>query len=64
VYDCLKKAQVIPQEIDVVLKVGRSSNNLFVDEMLQRIFSGHIRGIDVFTSVASGLAVAAENLFD
>jgi len=62
--DCLKKAQISPQEIDVVLKVGGSSNNFFVDEMLRRIFPGHIRGTDVFTSVVSGLAVAAESLSD
>jgi hypothetical chaperone protein len=62
--DCLRSAQVSPEDIDVVLKVGGSSNNLFVDEMLRRTFPGQIRGTDVFTSVVSGLAVAADDLLD
>lgn len=62
--DCLKSAQVKPDDIDVVLKVGGSSNNLFVDEMLRRTFPGQIQGTDVFTSVVSGLAVAANDLLD
>jgi len=62
--ECLKFAQVKPDDIDVVLKVGGSSNNSFVDEMLRKIFPGQIRGTDVFTSVVSGLAVAADDLLD
>ncbi len=62
--ECLRLAQVKLDDIDVVLKVGGSSNNLFVGEMLTRTFPGQMRGTDVFTSVVSGLAVAADNLLD
>lgn len=62
--NCLRQAQITPQEIDIVLRVGGSSNNPFVSEILQRIFPSDIKVTDVFTSVVSGLAVAAENLSD
>jgi hypothetical chaperone protein len=59
---CLTAAQVEPDDIDVALKVGGSSNNLFVDKMLAGTFSGEIQRTDVFTSVTSGLAVAANDI--
>jgi len=59
--NCLRQAQITPQEIDVILKVGGSSNNLFVGEMLGKVFPGHIRSTEIFTSVVSGLAIAAKN---
>jgi hypothetical chaperone protein len=64
IVECLRRAQISPQEIDVVLKVGGSSSNNFVDEILQRTFPDQIKKVDVFTSVVSGLALAAENLFN
>jgi hypothetical chaperone protein len=61
IQECLRKAQLEPKEIDVVLKTGGSSNNGFVDALLGNIFTGNIRSSDIFTSVVSGLAIAAEN---
>lgn len=62
--ECLKQAQVDPGDIDVVLKTGGSSNNVFIESLLRRIFPSNIRSTDVFTSVAAGLALASDQFFD
>jgi hypothetical chaperone protein len=64
IIECLNRAQVKPDEIDIILKTGGSSNNLFVDELLERVFKkGKIQSSDIFTSVVAGLSIAAADFY-
>ncbi len=63
IMECLKRAQIKPDEIDIILKTGGSSNNLFVDQLLAKIFNKKIQSSDIFTSVVAGLSIAANNLY-
>jgi hypothetical chaperone protein len=56
----LHTAGVTPQQIDVVLRTGGSSRvPAFVRMLEQRFGAARLREMDVFTGVASGLAIAA-----
>ncbi|MBI5879524.1 MAG: Hsp70 family protein [Chloroflexi bacterium] len=56
----LADAQVEPDDIDVVLRTGGSSQIPAVQAMLERAFgAGKVHKQDVFTSIVSGLALAA-----
>jgi hypothetical chaperone protein len=56
----LRTAGVTPQQIDVVLRTGGSSRvPAFVRMLEQRFGAARLREMDVFTGVASGLAIAA-----
>ncbi len=59
--EALRQAGVRPQQIDVVLRTGGTSLTPCIQALLERRFGPDvIREQDVFTSVVSGLAVAAE----
>jgi hypothetical chaperone protein len=56
----LRAAGVTPQQVDVVLRTGGSSRvPAFVRMLEQRFGAARLREMDVFTGVASGLAIAA-----
>lgn len=60
-FESLRMAGITQQDIDVVLKVGGSSSNRFVDGLLTSIFKGKINSLELFTSVVSGLAIVGNN---
>ena len=62
--ECLTRAQLKPDLVDAVLKVGGSSQNIFVDKILADNFGGKIESDNVFTSVVAGLSIAASEIFD
>jgi len=62
--ECLNRAQIRTDEVDIVLKTGGSSNNRFVHQLLTKIFEdGKIKSSDMFTSVVAGLSIAAADIF-
>lgn len=62
VTETLKRGQVKAEEIDIVVKVGGSSNISFVRDILIEIFN-QVEDYDSFTSIVSGLSLAANKLF-
>lgn len=62
--ECLNRAQLKPEEVDAVLKVGGSSNNRFIDNILKSNFQTKIEDDNVFTSVVAGLSIAASEFFE
>ena len=62
VRETLKKAQLGPKDIDVVIRVGGSSNNQFTNSLLSKIFD-RVESPDIFTSVVAGLSIAANEVF-
>ncbi|MBI2021633.1 Hsp70 family protein [Candidatus Daviesbacteria bacterium] len=60
--ECLRRAQLTPDNIAIALKVGGSSNNVFVNEILSKYFDT-VEESDIFNSVVGGLAIAARELF-
>ena len=58
VHETLQRAQVSPQDIDIVLRTGGSSLIPAVHQLLSRYFGDRIVQYDPFTSVAAGLAIA------
>lgn len=57
--ECLNRAQLDTQQVDAILKVGGSSNNRFIDEILKSNFQTKIEDDNVFTSVVAGLSIAS-----
>lgn len=55
----LERARLAPGEVDVVIRTGGTSEILAVRALLEGMFAGRVEGHDPFTSVASGLAIAA-----
>jgi hypothetical chaperone protein len=61
--ECLRLANLKPEQIEAVLKVGGSSSNNFVDNILNDIFKPEVESDNVFTSVVAGLSIAASEIF-
>jgi hypothetical chaperone protein len=60
VMDTLSLAGFTPDQVDVVVKTGGSSNIPLFNNMLARIFGqAHLKSSDTFSSVTSGLALLA-----
>ena len=58
----LAAAVLRPAEIDPVLRVGGSSRiPCYIDLLAERFGSEKLQEMDVFTSVAAGLAIAAQD---
>lgn len=62
--ECLKKAGFKSNQVDAVLKVGGSSNNAFTNDILSGFFSNKVEDGNVFTSVVTGLSIAASEIFE
>jgi len=60
--ECLHKAQLRPEDIDLVLRVGGSSCNPFAEQMLKKIFD-KVEDTEPLTSVVAGLSLAASEIF-
>ena len=58
VQETLEKANLVPSDIDIVLRTGGSSLIPAVHRMLDERFTGRVVDHDPFTSVAAGLAIA------
>jgi len=58
VQETLEKANLVPSDIDIVLRTGGSSLIPAVHRMLDERFAGRVVDHDPFTSVAAGLAIA------
>ncbi len=54
----LERACITPQEVDVVIRTGGTSEIIAVRALLDEFFPGRVEGHDPFTSVAAGLAIA------
>jgi hypothetical chaperone protein len=54
----LERACITPQEVDVVIRTGGTSEIMAVRALLDEFFPGRVEGHDPFTSVAAGLAIA------
>lgn len=54
----LSAAGLRDRDVDAVVRTGGSSQIPAVERLLERRFPGRVRGHDVFTSVAGGLAIA------
>jgi len=63
VEETLKQAEAVPKDIDVVISVGGSSRNQFVESFLSKTF-GKIVKPDAFTSVVAGLSIAAKDIYN
>lgn len=61
--ETLLRAQLKPSDVDLVLKVGGSSKNLFVDNLLRDIFL-RVEETDTFTSVVAGLSIASGEIYN
>ena len=57
--ETLRKSQIDPSSIDVVLRTGGSSLIPAVKQILDHKFPGKVVEHDPFTSVALGLAIAS-----
>lgn len=55
----LAKANILPAQVDVVIRTGGSSEIVAVRNLLDDLFPGKVVGHDPFTSVACGLAIAS-----
>jgi hypothetical chaperone protein len=58
IHQVLTQANLKPEEIDVVVRTGGSSQITAVKRQLERFFPGKVTEHDPFTSVAGGLAIA------
>jgi hypothetical chaperone protein len=54
----LKRANLPPEAIDLVIRTGGSSQIVAVQTLLETLFPGKVTEHDPFTSVAGGLAIA------
>ncbi len=59
VAEVLKRANKSPDDIDVVIRTGGSSQIAGVKKLLENQFPGKVTEHDPFTSVAAGLAIAS-----
>jgi hypothetical chaperone protein len=57
-HETLNRAKLKPDEIDLVVRTGGSSQIVAVKLLLERFFPGKVTEHDPFTSVAGGLAIA------
>ncbi len=57
--EVLDLARVSPDDIDIVIRTGGSSQIAAVKRLLERHFPGKVTEHDPFTSVAAGLAIAS-----
>jgi hypothetical chaperone protein len=55
----LRKAKLVPDQVDAVLMTGGSSLVPAVQKLVQRIFGDRVRVADPFTSIAAGLGIIA-----
>jgi molecular chaperone DnaK (HSP70) len=56
----LQRAGLAPNDVSVVIRTGGTSQIVAVRALLEQLFPGRVEGHDPFTSVASGLAIAAQ----
>ncbi len=54
----LEMAQIPPEEVDLVVRTGGSSQIAMVKSVLEQKFPGRVVEYDVFQSIAAGLAIA------
>jgi hypothetical chaperone protein len=54
----LQRARLSPEQVDLVVRTGGSSQIVAVRRLLERAFPGKVTEHDPFTSVAGGLAIA------
>jgi hypothetical chaperone protein len=59
--DTLNSSQLLPANIDLVIRTGGSSQIPAVKQILEQYFPGRVIEHDAFTSVAAGLAIADFN---
>lgn len=60
--ECLNKAGLSASDVDLVLKVGGSSCNPFVERLLKATFN-NVENTELFTSVVAGLSMAAYDIY-
>jgi hypothetical chaperone protein len=58
IHQALARANLKPEEVDLVVRTGGSSQIVAVRELLEQFFPGKVTEHDPFTSVAGGLAIA------
>jgi len=58
IHQALARANLKPEEVDLVVRTGGSSQIVAVREQLEQFFPGKVTEHDPFTSVAGGLAIA------
>lgn len=58
IHQALARANLRPEEVDLVVRTGGSSQIVAVKELLEQFFPGKVTEHDPFTSVAGGLAIA------
>ncbi len=58
VHQVLAQAALAPQQVDLVVRTGGSSQIVAVRRLLEQMFPGKVTEHDPFTSVAGGLAIA------
>jgi hypothetical chaperone protein len=65
IHKSLQKAQITKEEIDAVITTGGSSLIPVIRTMLAKMFGiDKLKSKDTFTSVASGLALKAQTIFE
>lgn len=63
IQECLSRAELHASDIDLVLRVGGSSSNIFVGNMLREMFDT-VEDTEPLTSVVAGLSLVADELFE
>ena len=58
IHQALTQANLKPEEVDLVVRTGGSSQIVAVRQLLEQFFPGKVTEHDPFTSVAGGLAIA------